>query len=94
MRTLSIEIERAVMDLESASATVEGATKSADAATLAYRAAKGKYEQGMLGVIELQTSYNQLLLSQVELLTARLKFEVKNREVAYYNGEPLINTEN
>lgn len=90
LRTLKILIEQAVMDMETAGESIEAAMKSVDASDLAHRAAQRKYEEGLLSVIELQTTSNQLLLSQVELLSARLRYEVKSRQVAYFSGEPII----
>lgn len=90
MRALRVEIEQAVMDLDAAASKFESAKKSVAANKIAYRAAQEKYRQGVLSVIELQTSSNQLLLSEVELLMATLTLEMKNRQVAYYRGEPLI----
>lgn len=90
MRALRIEIEQAVMDMDAAYLQVEGAQKAVKANELAHRAAQSKYEQGLLSVIELQTAANSLMLSQVELLSAQLRFGAKSKQVGYYAGEPLI----
>lgn len=90
MRALRIEIEQAVMDLRSTQAGVKGADKAVQSTLLAYRAMQRKYDQGMVSVIDLQTSYNSLLMAQVELLSAQLRYEIKSRQVAYFSGEPLI----
>lgn len=90
LRELRIEIEQAVMDMETAASSVDAAIKSVDAADLSHKASQRKYDQGLLSVIELQTTSNQLLLSQVELLSARLTYEIKSRQVAYFSGEPII----
>lgn len=90
MRALQSEIQQAVMDLNAAQAQVAGAEKALSASQLAHRVAKRKYEQGVLGVIELQTSYNELLGSQIEYISSHLTLEIKSRQVAYFAGEPLI----
>lgn len=93
MRTLRIEIEQAVMDLEAAEESINGSEKAVKASALAYRAAQRKYEQGLCNVVDLYTSYNKLLQAEVDLLTSRLKHEIKSREVAYYSGEALVKPE-
>lgn len=90
LRALRIEIEQAVMDLEAAQSSVAGAEKAVEASKLSYRATERKYEQGMVSVIELQTSNNEYLRNQVELLSARLRYEILSRQVAYFSGEPLV----
>lgn len=91
MRELRAEIERAVMDLETAAAQIEGGEKSVRASELALRAAERKYAEGMIDVIELNAASNQLMNARVELLAARLRHQAKSRQVAYYQGEALIN---
>lgn len=90
MRALRIEIEKAVMDLDAAAMKFHSATKSVESNRIATRAVQEKYTQGMVSVIELQTSSNQLLQAEVELLLAVLTLEIKNRQVDYYRGEALI----
>lgn len=90
MRALRIEIERAVMDLETCQSQVAGAEKSVRASRLALRAAERKYAEGMIDVIALNTTSNQMMMAEVELLSARLKYEIKNRQVSYYTGVDLV----
>lgn len=90
MRSLRIEIEQAVMDLESLISQTEAALASVQASQIAYKTAQSKYSKGMVNVMDLQNSSNQLLLAQVELISSRLKYEMKSRLVGYYLGEALI----
>ncbi|MEG1414616.1 MAG: TolC family protein [Mucinivorans sp.] len=90
MRALRVEIERAVMDLETCQSQVAGAEKSVRASRLALRAAQGKYAEGVIDVIALNTTANQMMMAEVELLSARLQYEIKNRQVNYYTGVALV----
>lgn len=90
MRTLRSAIEQAVMDLEGAQKQLASAQKSVESYELANRAARHKWDEGLIGIIELQTSNNQLLASRVELLSAQLRYAAKCREVNYYKGSPLF----
>lgn len=90
MRSLRIEIEQAVMDLESSISQTEASLEAVQAAEIAYQTTQRKYRQGMLSVMDLQNSSNQLLMAQVELISSRLRYEMKSRLVGYYLGEALI----
>lgn len=89
VRSLRSAIEQAVMDLEGSQKQLASAEKSLASYELAHKAARHKWEQGLLGIIELQTSSNQLMASRVELLSAQLRYAAKCREVNYYKGIPL-----
>lgn len=90
MRLLRSTIEQAVMDLQGAQKQLVGAERSVEAFELAHKAARHKWDEGLISIIELQTSANQFLASRVELLGAQLRYAAKCREVNYYKGLPLF----
>ncbi len=86
MRQLQSEIQQAVLDREGAAEEFSQAQQREKATELAYKVNQRKYEQGLLSIIELHTSANQLLLSKAEKLRAYLTYMVKNRLVDYYKN--------
>lgn len=90
MRQIEEEVTQAILDMENARTAWLQARKRVEATELAHRANRRKYEEGLLGIIELQTSANQLLLAKTELVNSRLTYLVKCRQVNYYKGVPLI----
>jgi outer membrane protein len=88
MRTLSSEISQAIMELEAAKSQWQQAQKNVEYQQIANQANRRKYEDGTLSIIELQTSDNQLFLSEIELKNAYLRYQIKVREVNYYKGVP------
>ena len=90
MRALDTEIRGAVMDLDAALDQIEGSARAVAAAELALRAAQGKWEQGVVDIVELLTVTNQLLEAQVEQLLARLRYGSYRRQVDYYAGIPIV----
>lgn len=91
LRTLSSEINQALLELEAAKMLWQQAQKTVEYQQIANRANKRKYEEGAISIIELQTSDNQLLLSEIELRNAYLQYQIKVREVNYYKGIPYVN---
>ena len=90
LRTLQSEVAQAYQQMLGYGKEFVQASKKSDAAQLAYEAVSGKYERGMVSALDLQTAADRLLEARSERLRARLKYIVKVRLVAYYNGEPLI----
>jgi outer membrane protein len=64
--------------------------KSSD---LAYMVNKRKYEEGLLSIIELYTSSNQLLTVKAEKIRTQIDYMVKKHFVDYYSTG-IINIEN
>jgi len=91
MRTLSSEIRQAMMELEASESQWKQAKKNTEYQQIANQANKRKYEDGTLSIIELQTSDNQLFLSEIELQNAYLRYQIKVREMNYYKGIPYVN---
>ena len=66
LRTLSSEIRQAMMELDASESQWQQAQKNIEYQQIANNANKRKYEDGALSIIELQTSDNQLFLSEIE----------------------------
>ena len=90
LRMLSSEIQQAIMELEAYNSQWKQAQKNVEYQKIANLANKRRYEEGTLSIIELQTSDNQLLKSEIELRNAYLRYQIKIREVNYYKGVPYI----
>jgi outer membrane protein len=90
MRALSSEIRQAMMELDAAKSQWHQAQKSVEYQQIANQANKRRYEDGTLSIIELQTSNNQLLSSEIELRSAYLRYQIKIREMNYYKGVPYV----
>ena len=86
LRTLSSEIRQAMMELEASKSQWQQAQKNVEYQQIANQANKRRYEDGTLSIIELQTSNNQLFMSEIELHNAYLRYQIKVREVNYYKG--------
>lgn len=90
LRELESEVAQAYQQMQGTGKELVQATRKSSAAELAYRAAEGKYERGMISSFDLQTASNNLLQARSERLRSRLQYIVKTRLVEYYNGRPLI----
>ena len=90
MRTLSSEIKQAMLELEASKSQWLKAQKNVEYQQIANQANKRKYADGTVSIIELQTSNNQLLQSEIELRNAYLRFQIKVREMNYYKGVPYL----
>lgn len=90
LRELESEVAQAYQQMQGTGKELVQATRKSSAAELAYRAAEGKYERGMISTFDLQTASNNLLQARSERLRSRLQYIVKTRLVEYYNGRPLI----
>lgn len=83
------EIQLAVQDLQSAAQEYTMALKKQNFSELSYEANKKKYEQGLVTIIDLNTSDNNLLQARHDVLKARLTYGIKKRMVDFYKGIPL-----
>jgi outer membrane protein len=90
LRTLSSEIRQTMMELEAYESQWLHAQKNVAYQQIANQANKRRYEDGTLSIIELQTSDNHLLLSEIELRNAYLRHQIKVREMNYYKGVPYV----
>lgn len=87
---LEKDIEQAAADLAGTGKEYIQAQKQAYALQLAHRVNRRKYEEGLISVIELQTSSNQYLQAEADLVASRIRYLLKDKLVNYYRGIPLI----
>lgn len=83
------EIELAVQDLQSAAQEYNMAIKKLSFSELSYQANRKKYEQGLVTVLDVNTSDNNLRQAKLDLLKAKLTYGIKKRMVDFYKGTPL-----
>ena len=83
------EIELAVLDLKAASQEFDMAIKKENFSELSYEANKKKYEQGLVTIIDLNTSDNNLRQAKHDVLKAKLTYGIKKRMIDFYQGSPL-----
>lgn len=88
-QSLYTEIQKALFDLDSQIQQFETAQKKENFSALAYNAGRKKYEQGLITIIELNTTSNNLLQAKYDLLKARLNYVMQKRMVDFYKGVPL-----
>lgn len=89
-RSLQTEVEQNYQQMQGYGKEYIQATKKVNAASLAHDAVVQKYEQGLVSVLELQTSANMLLDAQSQQLKSHLQYIIKCRLMEYYRGEQLI----
>lgn len=87
------EIRRAVQDMRGAAMEYASADKQVSAIDLSHKANTRKYEEGLMSVIELQTSSNSLLEAKANRLNCGLQYLLKERIVMYYKGITYLNQE-
>ncbi len=87
------EIRRAVQDMRGAAKQFVSADKKVNALVLSHQANSRKYEEGLMTVIELQTSSNSLLEARAERLNQGLQYLLKERVVMYYKGITYLDQE-
>lgn len=77
------------MDLKAASQEFDMAIKKENFSELSYEANKKKYEQGLVTIIDLNTSDNNLRQAKHDVLKAKLTYGIKKRMIDFYQGSPL-----
>lgn len=87
------EIQRALQDLEGAKKEHIQSVKREVAYDVAHQANSKKYKEGLISIIDLQTSSNQLLNAKVQKLNSELTLMIKERVVSYYKGVPYLEQE-
>lgn len=91
LQQIEAAIQRAIQEMEGKGKEYVQALKTVMAEQTAYAVNKRKYEEGLISILELQTSANRLLEAKVKQLNALLGYQIKRREVTYYKGTPYIN---
>ncbi|MDR2498578.1 MAG: TolC family protein, partial [Tannerellaceae bacterium] len=90
LRKLQTAIEQTLADRDGFAKESLQMEKKLRADEIAYRLTLRKFEEGLMSSIELQTSATILLESKANLLQRQLMFLLKNKQVEYYKGRPLI----
>jgi len=86
MRQVYSEIEQAVADVEGLKDESASAAEKTNAMEAAHKVNVRKYEEGLLGALELTTSANRLLNARVSELHTKLNYQLKCRLLNYYKG--------
>lgn len=90
IRKLQNDIQQAVLDMEGTAEEFLQAQQREKASDLAYKVNLRKYEEGLLSIIELYTSSNQLLTVKAEKIRAHVNYVIKKRLVDYYQNGAII----
>ncbi len=86
LQEVETEIRRAIQDMEGAAKEYIQSDKRAMAQEIAHKANVQKYNEGLISVLDLQTSSNQLLTAKAEKLNTALTYLIKTKVVNYYKG--------
>ena len=89
-RKLHDQIAQAVMDAEGYAKELHQMQKKVTSDSLAYYMSSRKFEEGMLSTFDLHTAAQTLLESRIKELQMQMLLIIKQRLVAYYQGENLI----
>lgn len=89
-RKLHDQIAQAVMDAEGYAKELHQMQKKVASDSLAYHMSSRKFEEGMLSTFDLHTAAQTLLESRIKELQMQILLIIKQRLVAYYQGENLI----
>lgn len=89
-RKLHDQIAQAVMDAEGYAKELHQMQKKVASDSLAYYMSSRKFEEGMLSTFDLHTAAQTLLESRIKELQMQMLLIIKQRLVAYYQGENLI----
>ena len=89
-RKLHDQIAQAVMDAEGYAKELHQMQKKVVSDSLAYHMSSRKFEEGMLSTFDLHTAAQTLLGSRIKELQMQMLLIIKQRLVAYYQGENLI----
>ncbi|MBM1106520.1 TolC family protein [Aurantibacter crassamenti] len=84
-------IQQLVQEYEALQIEVDQSTKKMEAQQLAFTIAQKRYEKGMINAIELFTAKNLFASAQNENLQVRLRSEINQSTLDFYNGLPVFN---
>lgn len=93
LKELESQIVSAIADMEGSAKEFIQSDKQMLAQEEAHLANQRKYEEGLLSILELQTSANKNLSAKAERLNAAFSYFIKRHVVNYYNGVSYINQE-
>lgn len=86
---LLAEIQQAVLQREALCKECLHLERQLKADSVAYRVVACKFEEGLVGPVDLRSAAASLQSSRASLLECRLNLFVQGRVAAYYRGEPL-----
>lgn len=89
-RKLHDQIAQVVMDAEGYAKELHQMQKKVASDSLAYHMSSRKFEEGMLSTFDLHTAAQTLLESRIKELQMQMLLIIKQRLVAYYQGENLV----
>ena len=89
-RKLHDQIAQAVMDAEGYAKELHQMQKKVASDSLAYHMSSRKFEEGMLSTFDLHTAAQTLLESKIKELQMQMLLIIKQRLIAYYQGEELV----
>ena len=89
-RKLHDQIAQAVMDAEGYAKELHQMQKKVTSDSLAYHMSSRKFEEGMLSTFDLHAAAQTLLESRIKELQMQMLLIIKQRLIAYYQGENLI----
>ena len=89
-RKLHDQIAQAVMDAEGYAKELHQMQKKVASDSLAYHMSSRKFEEGMLSTFDLHSAAQTLLESRIKELQMQLLLIIKQRLIAYYQGEELV----
>ena len=89
-RKLHDQIAQAVMDAEGYAKELHQMQKKVASDSLAYHMSSRKFEEGMRSTFDFHTAAQTLLESRIKELQMQMLLIIKQRLVAYYQGENLI----
>ena len=93
LQQVEVAIRKAAQDLQGAAKEFVAAHQKVKALTLSHQANTRKYEEGLLTIIDLQTSANNLLEAKAQRLNYGLQYLLQERVVQYYQGIHYLNQE-
>jgi outer membrane protein len=93
LQEVATAIKKAVQEMEGSAKEYIQADKKENAQEIAHKANLNKYKEGLISVLDLQTSSNQLLLSKALKLNSALTYLIKTKVVNYYKGTSYIDQE-
>lgn len=82
-------IRQTVMEREAAAQSVTALQKQLTADSLAYTLTSRRFEEELVGALELQAASANLIRSRATLLQSRLTYFIKRTQTDYYNGRKL-----
>ena len=88
-RKLHDQIAQAIMDAEGYAKELHQMQKKVASDSIAYHMSSRKFEEGMLSTFDLHSSAQTLLESRIKELQMQMLLVIKQRLVAYYQGERL-----